>query len=133
MPDDLWSQGKCGLKTLQYGAAGLPVVTNPVGVHPSMVVDGVTGFLATTPGEWAEAVRTLRDDPSRRDAMGRAARRAVEEGYSVAAWSESFVAAVAGTPTLGDLGGHVSMVRPRTRGLRPASRFPMRSPGTEIS
>ena len=74
LPDDLWSQGKCGLKTLQYGSAGLPVVTNPVGVHPSMVVDGVTGFLASTPGEWVDAVRTLRDDPPRRREMGRGAR-----------------------------------------------------------
>ena len=31
LPDDLWSHGKCGLKILQYHAAGLPVVANPVG------------------------------------------------------------------------------------------------------
>ncbi len=31
LPDDLWSRGKCGLKVLQYQAAGLPVVANPVG------------------------------------------------------------------------------------------------------
>ena len=31
VPDDLWSRGKCGLKVLQYQAAGLPVVANPVG------------------------------------------------------------------------------------------------------
>ena len=33
IPDDLWSRGKCGLKVLQYQAAGLPVVANPVGAH----------------------------------------------------------------------------------------------------
>ncbi len=32
LPDDLWSRGKCGLKVLQYQAAGLPVVANPVGL-----------------------------------------------------------------------------------------------------
>ena len=31
IPDDLWSRGKCGLKTLQYQAARLPVLANPVG------------------------------------------------------------------------------------------------------
>ena len=96
IPDDLWSRGKCGLKVLQYQAAGLPVVANPGGVHPSMVVDGSTGFLATTPADWVEAVRTLRDDTSRRLAMGRAARRAAEADYSVGAWSTAFVAAVVG-------------------------------------
>jgi glycosyltransferase involved in cell wall biosynthesis len=46
VPDDPWSRGKCGLKILQYQAAGLPVVANPVGVHREMVRDRVTGFTA---------------------------------------------------------------------------------------
>ncbi len=36
--DDLWGQGKCGLKVVQYMAAGLPVVANAVGVHQKMIV-----------------------------------------------------------------------------------------------
>ena len=96
VPDDLWSQGKCGLKVLQYQAAGLPVVANPVGVHPAMVADGTTGFLASTPEDWVEAIRTLRDDPARRLAMGRAARQLVETNYSIEAWAMPFVSTIAG-------------------------------------
>ena len=63
MPDDSWSCfGKCGLKVLQYMAAGLPVVANPVGVHKEMIVHGETGFLAAAE-EWAEAVTRLAADP----------------------------------------------------------------------
>lgn len=95
LPDDLWSRGKCGLKIIQYQAAGLPVLTNPVGVHPEMVVHGVSGFLATTPEQWVHAARTLAAHASLRLKMGRAARAAVESGYSVPAWSPAFVDAIA--------------------------------------
>jgi len=84
LPDDLWSQGKCGLKVLQYMAAGLPVVANPVGVQKEMVRHGETGFLAETPEQWVEAVGRLARNPELRRRMGGAARRRVEADYSVA-------------------------------------------------
>ena len=62
IPDDDWSRGKCGLKILQYMAAGLPVVANPVGVHRDMVIHGETGFLAASPNDWIEAVGRLMHD-----------------------------------------------------------------------
>jgi glycosyltransferase involved in cell wall biosynthesis len=83
VPDDLWSRGKCGLKVLQYMAAGLPVVANPVGVQAEMVRHGETGFLAETPAQWVEAVGRLAHDPDLRRRLGLAGRRLVESGYSV--------------------------------------------------
>ena len=97
VPDDLWSRGKCGLKILQYQAAGLPVVTNPVGVHPKLVAPGVTGFLPRTDGAWAEAIRRLAAQPALRERMGRAARASVEAGYSVRTWAPAVVAAFSGS------------------------------------
>jgi len=91
VPDDLWSRGKCGLKVLQYLAAGLPVIANPVGVQVEMVRPGETGFLAQTQAEWIEAVRRLANEPDLRRRMGRAGRRLVEMRYSVAAGAESWV------------------------------------------
>lgn len=99
LPDDLWSRGKCGLKIVQYQAAGLPVITNPIGVHPEMVVDGVSGFLARTPGEWVQAAQTLAADSALRRRMGNAARAGVESGYSISAWSRAFVEAIAESGT----------------------------------
>lgn len=83
VPDDPWSRGKCGLKVLQYQAAGLPVVANPVGVQADFVCDGETGFRATTTEEWVNAIRTLASDPTLRARLGAAGRKQVEKQYSV--------------------------------------------------
>jgi glycosyltransferase involved in cell wall biosynthesis len=96
LPDDGWSRGKCGLKVLQYMAAGLPVVANPVGAHMEMVIPGKTGFLASTPGEWTAAISRLADDPALRRRMGRAGRRIVEQQYSIQAWGPRWTELVAG-------------------------------------
>jgi hypothetical protein len=92
MPDHPWSLGKCGLKVLQYMAAGLPVVANPVGVHRELIVQGRTGFLAATPDEWREAIRTLARSPELRRRMGRAARERVVAHYSVDHWGPRLAA-----------------------------------------
>jgi hypothetical protein len=103
VPDDLWSRGKCGLKVLQYQAAGLPVVANPVGVHPEMIDPGVSGFLASSDDDWVDALQRLASDLELRHRMGRAARRSLEARYSVEIWSPAFVAAVSGARPLADL------------------------------
>lgn len=103
LPDDVWSRGKCGLKVLQYMAAGLPVVANPVGVHGDLVRHGRTGFLAETPEQWAAAVARLAGDPALRGRLGAAARRMVRRRYSVDVWGPRFadlVAATAGEPAV---------------------------------
>lgn len=92
IPDDDWSRGKCGLKVLQYMAAGLPVVANAVGVHRRMIDEGRTGFVAETPDRWEEAVLRLTADADLRRRLGQAGRRKVENEYATergaAAWLE---------------------------------------------
>ena len=87
LPDHPWSLGKCALKVLQYMAAGLPVVANPIGIHHRLVKHGETGFLASTPNEWAYSVKQLADDPQLRTRMGQAARRFVTRELSVNRWA----------------------------------------------
>jgi glycosyltransferase involved in cell wall biosynthesis len=96
LPDHPWSRGKCGLKVLQYMAAGLPVVANPVGVHCELIQHGRTGFLAETPAAWADAIAELAADPRRRGELGRNAREFVERHYSISRWGPRFAAIVAG-------------------------------------
>ncbi len=94
LPDDSWSRGKCGLKVLQYMAAGLPVVANPVGMNREMIVHGKTGLLASTPHEWARAIERLASSPKLRQEMGRRGRRLVEERFDVQRWAPRFAAVV---------------------------------------
>lgn len=81
LPDDDWSRGKCGLKVLQYQAAGLPVIANPVGMHNELVKPGHTGYLANSTTEWIDAIRTLMHNPLLRHSMGLNARKQVETHY----------------------------------------------------
>jgi glycosyltransferase involved in cell wall biosynthesis len=96
LPDDLWSRGKCGLKVLQYQAAGLPVLANPVGCQCEMIRSGENGMLAATPAEWVEAATCLAGDLERRRRMGTFGRHRVEVDYSLSAWAETFVGSMTG-------------------------------------
>lgn len=82
-PRDRWTLGKCGFKIVQYMAAGLPVIGSPVGANSEIVAPGETGFLPEDPAEWADAVAVLAGDPAKRQAMGTAARKRVEEHFSI--------------------------------------------------
>ena len=82
VPDDPWSRGKCALKLLQYQAAGLPVVANPVGVQAEIVRPGVDGFLASSTEEWIVAIRALATDGELRRKLGAAGREQVRAKFS---------------------------------------------------
>jgi glycosyltransferase involved in cell wall biosynthesis len=94
VPGDVWSRGKCAIKLVQHGAARLPTIANPMGVHPEIIRAGFNGILADTDDEWIAAVRRLASDPELRHAMGRNARAAIERTYSVAVQADAFVSAV---------------------------------------
>ncbi len=83
LPDNDWTRGKCGLKVLQYMAAGLPVVTDAVGVNQQMVVNDETGLVVLNDQQWLDAVLRLVDNPQLRKQMGAAGRRRlIDEDYT---------------------------------------------------
>jgi glycosyltransferase involved in cell wall biosynthesis len=97
LPDEPWARGKCGFKLIQYMACGLPVVASPVGVNSQIVEQGVNGFLAETPEQWAQALQTLWADSGLRHQMGAAGRQKVEQQYCIQKtgpkWAELLIAA----------------------------------------
>ena len=80
--DDDWARGKCAFKLIQYMACAIPVIASPVGANVE-VVNGICGIMATTPEEWADALRWLRDRPQSRAEMGNAGRERVVQHYSL--------------------------------------------------
>lgn len=84
LPDSEWTNGKSGYKLIQYMAMARPAVGSAIGANHHVVRPGETGFLASTSADWLQSLRTLRDDPARASAMGMAARRRVEQHYSLA-------------------------------------------------
>ncbi len=85
LTDDEFTRGKCGFKILQYMACGAVPVASAVGFNREILAHGVDGFLVERPGQWAEAVLRLADDPELRRSMAEAARRTCVERFSLAA------------------------------------------------
>jgi glycosyltransferase involved in cell wall biosynthesis len=81
--DGPFERGKCGYKLVQYMAAGLPVVASPIGVNNQMVLPGVNGYLADSPGEWLAAFRELAHNPDLRLKMGESGRQMAEQLYNL--------------------------------------------------
>ena len=75
MQDNSWTRGKCGLKVLQYMAAGLPVVSSSVGVNRNIVDHATTGFRAERQDGWFTVVEKLIPNPALRQLMGETGRR----------------------------------------------------------
>lgn len=80
LADDEWTRAKGGFTSVvEMMALGLPVVVPPVGKLSGLIDDGRSGYHATADEEWEEALSSLIEDNHRRDRMGNAAYRAVDE------------------------------------------------------
>jgi glycosyltransferase involved in cell wall biosynthesis len=99
--DEPFQRGKCGMKLLQYLAAGVPVVASPVGVNRQLVERGGCGFLASDETAWGDGLARLLDPDTRRR-LGMAGREFCRAEYSLEAWLprlESVLSRVARGPS----------------------------------
>ncbi|MBT6176698.1 MAG: glycosyltransferase family 4 protein [Deltaproteobacteria bacterium] len=92
LPTSSFAEGKCGLKILQYMAAGIPVVASAVGVNRTIIQDGVNGLLVERLDQWKPAIERLLGDQELRKKIGRAGRQRVETDYSTKVWGPKLVA-----------------------------------------
>ncbi|MBI3091845.1 MAG: glycosyltransferase family 4 protein [Candidatus Tectomicrobia bacterium] len=90
LPDTPWTRGKCGLKLLQYLAAGVPVVASPVGVNKEIVRPGLNGYLAAQAREWLERLEELARQPALRARLGAWGRKDVEARFSLRRLGKQF-------------------------------------------
>jgi glycosyltransferase involved in cell wall biosynthesis len=91
LPDNQWTQGKCGFKGLQYMSLAIPTIMSPVGVNNEIIEDGVNGFLAKTNEDWFVSLSKLIESEELRKEFGRKAKKTIEERYSVSSQKEKYL------------------------------------------
>lgn len=83
LPEDNWTKGKCGLKVLQYMAAGLPIITSDTGVNREFVEHGINGYIAKREN-WAKAIEEAVSSRQFLAALGLAGKTKVCNTYDIA-------------------------------------------------
>ena len=116
LTDDEWARGKCGFKAIQFMACGVPVVAAAVGVNRDIIDDGVSGFTAVTPGEWAEKLGRLIADPTLRARLGEAGRQTIYARYSLRVNAPKLVTTVLEAVSRARL--RVDSIEPKTVGVK---------------
>jgi len=85
------TRGKCGYKLLQYGAAGVPAIADPVGVNREILANG-GGIAACSSAEWKGALEFFAADSVARREAGLQGRGLVEREYSYQRWAPELAA-----------------------------------------
>jgi glycosyltransferase involved in cell wall biosynthesis len=80
---DIWSEGKCGFKGLQYMSLGIPALMSPVGVNSQIVSHGENGYLPVKLEDWRVQLELLLTDVDLRKKIGEAGKKTINERYSV--------------------------------------------------
>jgi len=78
----VFNDAKSNIKFLEASVLGLPSVCSPVDAFRSAIIDGETGFLATSSGEWEHKLFALVDDQEFRAKMADEAFQSVSRAYS---------------------------------------------------
>lgn len=82
--DEPWTRGKCAFKIVQYMAIGIPSVASPVGANKDVLIDGITGYFASTNSEWINKIDDLVKNYRLRTSLGAQALSRYRSMFSLA-------------------------------------------------
>ena len=91
LPDNQWTQGKCGFKGLQYMALEIPTIMSPVGVNSEIITHGANGFIADTAHEWFDLLSKLIDSEELRKELGAKGKKTIQDSYSVISQKQKYL------------------------------------------
>ena len=91
LPNDNWSEGKCGLKGLVYMSMGIPNMMSNVGVNKTIIEQAQNGFLCDSEGDWLKYFNALIQDFDLRKSIGEKGRETILKHYSTQAVREDFL------------------------------------------
>ena len=86
LPDDAWTRGKCGLRLLQYLAAGVPALAAPVGTQAEIIRHGAA-LAAVTEDDWRRNLKKILSEKNLSVELAAAGKKLVREQFSLATWS----------------------------------------------
>ncbi|MBM3418231.1 MAG: glycosyltransferase [Bacteroidetes bacterium] len=92
LENDIWAEGKCGFKGLQYMALGIPALMSPIGVNNQIIEHAQNGYLLKTAEEWKEHLALLLQDKTLRMQIGKSGKQTIDERYSVLSNQEKYLA-----------------------------------------
>jgi glycosyltransferase involved in cell wall biosynthesis len=94
LDDSPFQRAKFPFKLLQYLALGVPAVAGRVGTAAELIQHEENGLLASTPGEWGDAVERLIRDLELRRRLARAGRQTVAAQFTIERVGPLFIQAV---------------------------------------
>lgn len=86
LADTEFNASKSGIKAIEYGALGIPVVASDLAPYQGVVIDGVTGYLVRHEHEWGKRLYELANDAAMREEMGGRARDHVAQWTIQRGW-----------------------------------------------
>lgn len=88
---DMWAEGKCGFKALQYMSLGIPALVSPVGVN-TRIVDHVTnGYICSEINDWKIHLKEMMENRTELRRLAGNCRKKVEAEYSVHSNTNNFL------------------------------------------